>query len=290
MVTHTAQDISALTAYLVRRNQPRPCRLVAPGSDTLAMLLHRYPFLYNQIKASQQDYVASEQFQQRMQAKFEIRLSRYMIEKTRRSASDERSDLLTALPIINPTLLSDFGVKTSLERFTGAVWGTETHRDLAHRFLAETQADSFGAFKQHLYSYLIASLPVTDRTQRFKEQLRIRLESFMEEQNDQTLNSFLVQVTCRNLIKFLTVEGEQNLQHHTLIDLVSNLNPFLVAELLLRIMLLCPQSRTHLDRRLALLFNHYGSFAQSELRWFIQLLEYVNLGYCTNFGTVVLPR
>jgi hypothetical protein len=294
MVTTLAQDVSALTAYLVRRNNTlQHCPVldqIAPPNNTLATLLHRYPSLYRDINPGRQPVTEMEHLQQSAQTQFEIRLSRYMIEQMRRSQLPSRSNLSLAIADLpNPTLLSDFGLRMALQRFTGHVWGTESHKDLARRFLAQTQKNTFGAFKQNLYTYLIAAIPAAYRMQKFNQGLLKRLEGFMPENNDQPLNPFLLTATCRNLFKFFTVENAKNLNHHTLIDLVSNLNPFFVAELFLRLLLLCPQSRVHLDKRMALLFKHYSTRPQHEVSWLIQLLEYLNLAYSTNFGTVSLP-
>ncbi len=291
MVTHVAQDVSALTQYLVRRNNtPSSCPLLesmAPNPSKLAALLHRYPLLYRNVSTGQSSTAAVELVQQRMQAKLEIRLSRYMVEQLRRSQPQPRQSLSS--PISNPTWLSDFGLRTALKRFTGNVWGTQTHKELARRFLAQTQKATFGDFKQDLYAYLIAAIPAAYRMQKFNQRLLKRLENFMPENNAQLMNPFLLTATCRNLFKFLTVENAKNLNHHTLIDLVSNLNPFFAAELFLRILLLCPQSRVHLDKRMALLFKHYANHSQHEVSWLIQVLEYLNLAYSTNFGTVLRP-
>jgi hypothetical protein len=283
MVTALAQNISALTAYLDRRNNQPACPLLqsmAP-SNTLAALLHRYPLLFRGMITPPSATV--EQLQQRVQAKVEIRLSRYVIGQMR------RSQLTSATAPANPTLLSDFGLKTALQRFTGNVWEIGSHKDLARQFLRQTAKSSFGDFKQSLYDYLIAAIPASYRMQKFNQKLLQRLTNFMPEHHDQPLNTFLLTATCRNLFKFLTVENSQHLSHHTLIDLVSNLNPFFVAELCLRILLLCPHSRVHLDKRMALLFKHYATRPQLEVNWLIQVLEYLNLAYATNFGALTLP-
>jgi hypothetical protein len=112
----------------------------------------------------------------------------------------------------------------------------------------------------------------------------------MPENHNQPFNSFLLTATCRDLFKFLTVDNAKNLNHDILLDTVNQLSPFFVAELLLRILLLCPQSRVHLDKRLAIVFIHYANAEQHETNWLIQLLEYLNIAYCTNLGSVVIPR
>jgi hypothetical protein len=281
MVTLMVQDTCQPPTH---RRSPNQCPvfkwLIAPP-NTLVRLLYRYPYLYKNTVA-QPDPIAVERLQQYMQTKFEIQLSRY---------TAARSDQMIAPSTIsNPTLLSHYGVSTALRHFTDRVQGTATQKDLAHRLLAATSQWTFGTFKQHLYNYLIAGIPADQRVQKFNQQLRQRLDHFMPENHNQPFNPFLLTATCRDLFKFLTVDNAKNLNHDVLIDTVNQLSPFFVAELLLRILLLCPQSRVHLDKRLAIVFIHYAKAEQHETNWLIQLLEYLNIAYCTNLGSVVIPR
>jgi hypothetical protein len=285
MVTLLAPDTCPTLTHRHRSRAHCPAlKHITASPNTLVRLLYRYPYLYKNTIA-QQDPIAVERFQQHMQTKFEIQLSRYV------AAQSSRSDQIIAPnSVSNPTLLSHYGVSTALHHFTDRVQGTATQKDLAHRLLAETPQWTFRTFKQNLYSYLIAAIPADQRVQKFNQKLRQRLDHFMPDNHNQPFNRFLLTATCRDLFKFLTVANAKNLNHHVLIDTVSQLSPFFVAELLLRILLLCPQSRVHLDKRLAIVFIHYANAEQHETNWLIQLLEYLNIAYCTNLGSVVIPR
>jgi hypothetical protein len=314
------QDISALTIYLDRRRKANGmCPIVGcanPRPKTLAALLHRYPFLYKRQYAKNQNAKNQnaknqnpeaikqveqvEELRQRMQKRFEIRLSLYVIEQMRRSkfgpieteptptSTADRTDNRTDSPH-NPTLISYVGIIAGLQRFTSKVWATESHKDLAQRFLRQTRHNTFGTFKYNLYIYLMASIPKRYSSSHFPDQLWHCLENLMPERRDQPIDRFLLTATCRKLFQFLTVESAKNLDHYILIDLVSNIDPLHVVELLLRILLLCPHSHVHLDKRMRILFEHYADRDQTDVRWLIQLLEYLNLAHSTNFGSVILP-
>jgi hypothetical protein len=296
MVTVIEQETSALAAYLARRNTPRQCPALSgmsPNLPTLAALLPRYPFLYRHTTSTNHMQKADvEPLQQKMQAKFEVQLSRFMIEQMRRSQAPYQAvapgqATRTQTTQKNPTRLSYFGIQKALQRFTAPVWGTESHADVARRFLAQTQKNTFFEFKQNLCAYLLASLPTA--MHKFSHQLQQRLDGYLPENDDQPMNPFLLTATCRNLFQFLTVENAKKMDHYVLIDLVGHLNPFCMAELFLRILLLCPHSRVHLDKRMALLFKQYAHQPQAEVTWLIQLLEYLNLVCSTHFGKVTVP-
>lgn len=278
-------ESTALQSYLTRRNRAKVCPALEQMDRTgnsLQSLLHRYPFLFKTLcqARGKTTVEAIEQIQTASQRRFERQLSRHVIAQMQAQRQ----------PLPNPTRLSQFGLQIALDRFTGNIWGRETHRDLADRFLRQARQETFKQFKRNLHSYLMASIPNNASSQSFSHQLHQSLENFLSDQNDQQLNTFLLTATCRHLFKFLIVEGSHNLEHKRLVNLVHSLNPFTIAELCLRILLLCPRSQCHLDKRLALLFQHYAQQPQTEINWLIQLLEYMNLAYATQFGQVRLPH
>jgi hypothetical protein len=277
-------ESTALQSYLTRRNRAKVCPALEQmdRGNTLQNLLHRYPLLFKTLCQARGKTTAEaiEQLQATTQQRFERQLSRHVIAQMQAHKQQ----------VPNPTRVSQFGLQIALDRFTGNVWGRETHKDLADRFLRQAHQETFASFKRNLHSYLMASIPNNASSQSFSHQLHHSLEKFLCDQNDQQLNTFLLTATCRHLFKFLIVEGSHNLEHKRLLNLVHSLNPFTVAELCLRILLLCPRSQCHLDKRLALLFQHYAQQPQTEINWFIQLLEYMNLAYATQFGQVRLPH
>jgi hypothetical protein len=278
-------ESTALQSYLTRRNRAKGCPALEQmdRSNTLQSLLHRYPFLFKTLCLARGKTTpeAIEQLQTTTQNRFERQLSRHVIAQMQAQRTQQ---------VPNPTRVSQFGLQIALDRFTGNVWGRETHRDLADRFLCQARQETFANFKRNLHSYLMASIPNNASSQSFSHQLHHSLDKFLANQNAQQLNTFLLTATCRHLFKFMIVEGSHNLEHKRLLNLVHSLNPFTVAELYLRILLLCPRSQCHLDKRLALLFQHYAQQPQTEINWFIQLLEYMNLAYATQFGQVRLPH
>ncbi len=278
-----AATATALTAYLAQRKPMPTCPLLVGTEDhTLNQLLHRYPFLFKTLCIAKGNTAIEQidRLQQASQKRFEVNLSRHVI------AQLQGKKCPTAP---NPTRLNRYGLGIALSRFTGQVWGRETHRNLADRFLAQAKQESFAAFKQNLHSYLMAAVCLGHGAQSFDRELRHALNTYLPDQNNQPLNTFLLTATCRHLFKFLVVENSSNLSHTRLLGLVHNLNPFTVAELFTRLLLLCPRSQCHLDKRLALLFRHYSQQPQTEVNWLVQLLEYMNLAYATQFGHLRLP-
>ncbi|HEY9726328.1 MAG TPA: AAA-like domain-containing protein [Chroococcales cyanobacterium] len=261
----------------------------------LGELITRYPYLYTHCLLSEGSSVESQQtirqLQFQRQRQMEINLSRYAAYLVRQLA--RQSDPTPATPIIqpvkNPTLLSDRELFFSLQQFVGKVEGSSTYRDLAQGFLAHTcKTPSYLTFKKGLYEYLIASIEAEYGKHKFNYRLYEKLTNTFPQCDSQKVNNILLMQTCRQLFNFLVVESTQRPEHFVFVDLISNLGPVQTTGLLLKIVLLSHQVKPDLERRFAILFNHYESQVVDEIRWLVKSLENLNVALITNFGNVDL--
>lgn len=276
-------------------------RLFGPGHGTpiiqspLGELITRYPYLYTHCLLSEGSSVESQrtiqQLQFQRQRQMEINLSRYAAYLVRQLA--RQSDPTSATPIVqpvrNPTLLSDRELFVSLQQFVGKVEGSSTYRDLAQGFLTHTyKAPSYLTFKKGLYEYLIASIETDYGKHKFNYRLYEKLSNTFPQCDSQKVNNILLMQTCRQLFNFLVVESTQRPEHFVFVDLISNLGPVRTTGLLLKIVLLSHHVRPDLEKRFAILFNHYESQVVDEIRWLVKSLENLNVALITNFGDVDL--
>ncbi|MGA0200966.1 MAG: hypothetical protein ACO3NK_17950, partial [Prochlorotrichaceae cyanobacterium] len=91
------------------------------------------------------------------------------------------------------------------------------------------------------------------------------------------------------VLNYLVVESPRRVEHFTFIDLLSNLGPMLTTGVLLRVVLFCKKVKPYLEKRLGILFNHYGKTTSNNVLWLVKSLENVNLALSTNFGSISLP-
>lgn len=54
--------------------------------------------------------------------------------------------------------------------------------------------------------------------------------------------------------------------------------------LILKIVLVCRQTKRELEKRLAVLFGHYSNFERPQVVWLIESLENMNIAFSTHFG------
>ena len=108
------------------------------------------------------------------------------------------------------------------------------------------------------------------------------------DRDDKKVDDFLIVRTCSNLFNFMVVDPSAGRQHFVFVDLINNLGAVLTTGLLLRVLLICHKVRPFLERRFALLFNHYETSASDTVSWLVQVLENINIALSLNFGRVDL--
>jgi len=257
------------------------------STKPLISLIRRYPFLYdhclmNQDSSSEQQQTV-RQIQTEVRRQFEANLSQYLIYQVRRSGSPEK--LLQ--PTKNPTLLSDHELWGALKQFVGKAEGNFSYRDLAQKFLLHTrQVQSYQAFKDDFYQYLVSSVDSKYGRCRFNNQLHQYLKNISAQSNSQKFSDFLFVRTCSQILNFLVVDSPQQPEHYVFVDLATNIGTTATIGLLLKVVLVCRKVKPHSEKRFAILFNHYESQGQSELQWLVDCLENLNVAWSTNFGTV----
>ena len=257
-----------------------------PRNVPLETILHRYPYVYEHNLLTQDSTVEQRHtihaIRQEAQAKYDLDLSRYLA--YHRSSSYRE---VAVFPARNPTLLSDAHLNKALSQYVGRVDGRNTQRDLANCFLTYSKwTRSYSEFKGDLYDYLTLSMGSWFSGQRFGSRLSDRLHSTLSQYDDKPPTNALFQETCKSLLNFLVVEGPQNPEHTNFIDMLGNLGATLTISVLLKIILLCEQAKPWLERRFAILFNHYGDHPQTDVKWLVESLETLNVAMSTNFSNL----
>lgn len=265
----------------------------------LGRIIRRYPYLYEHCLLADESTLEQQHTIQRLQAQhqrqFELDLSQYVLYQVRCArAARQGSEQLIALqkriqPVSNPTLLDNYELAASVRHFTGKVENGNTYRDLAKGLRAQTSyGTSYGKFKRDLHQYLIASVDPGFGKRHFNQQLCNQLQNTFAELDHQPLNDFLMVRTCGQLMNMLVVENSRSLNHFTFIDLVGNMGPVSTTGLLLKVVLLCSKVKPYLEKRLAILFDHYESATQESVMWLVKVLENLNIAFSTNFGNATL--
>lgn len=260
-----------------------PAQIQQNGDRPLATLIRRYPYLYNHCLVGEdttpEDLRYIQDFQQKATQQFEINLSQYLTSEFRRAQGHHNIPLVK-----NPTLLSAEEVRTSIQHFVGKVDGRHTYRDLARQFEQRLQRlKSTRDFRDAFFHYLTDTTADLGRG-RFRQRFYQYLETLPLFQQPQSLNEFTIVRTCSQTLNYLVVDSAQNPNHLVFVDLLNNIGTAATIGLLLKVVLLSKKVKPYLEKRFAILFNHYQSFSRGKVRWLVNCLEHFNIAHVTHFG------
>lgn len=170
----------------------------------------------------------------------------------------------------NPTILGDEVVDLIQQILQKR--GSFSYASLAKIFLSQTQQLCYSDFKQSLLNYLLFSLDQPSLSNTIKTQLAKQLEFLYETYQENPLDNHLLLRTCNRVIDYLTTTNHKK-PSALFILLATQDNALTLAILLLKIVLLCPSTYTHLECCIAKLIQHYESLAESDCKWLIRFLE-----------------
>ena len=272
--------------------------------EPLRTLIPRYPYLYQHclitLDNSYEHQEAIKKMQRQKQKKFEIDLSHYITHQIRhgvtttsnfQSSSFTESSWENTNKIKNPTLLNDRELLSATRQFVGKVENGKSYQDYAKSFLIYTkQPQSYSSFKKIFYQYLSTSFNVGSRyvKDHFKRELYNQLKNTMSHNDNKKLNDFLVMRTCNKILGFLVVESTKKPEHFFFDNLISNIGSIATTSLLLKIVLVCYKVKSYLEKRFAILFNHYERSTRESVKWLVKVLENLQVAFSTNFGKVDL--
>jgi len=264
------------------------------GSKQIGTLIRRYPYLYEHCLLSEDSSYEHQQtvrqIQARVEHKFECDLSQYVTYQVRQAEQNRHPDASGAVrliqPVPNPTLLTDRELGFALKQFVGKVEGNQTYRDLAHRFVTQSNhIPSYKVFKDDLYEYLTTSIDSAYGKRQFNNRLYSQMKNILPDNDFKKPNEFLLVRTCSQLLNYLVVESSQRPNHFVFVDLITNLGATFTTGLLLKIVLICRKVKPYLEKRFSILFNHYESSTRDGVPWLITSLENLNIAFSIHFGT-----
>lgn len=156
--------------------------------------------------------------------------------------------------------------------------GPFSYANLAHIFIKQTENLNYRFYKRSLSNYLVFSVKNQKVVNLFNKNLAAKLELVYEDRNEEIINNALILRTCNRVIEFLTTENRQE-PSELFVLLLSQENPLTLVVVLLKIILVCPNSRTHLEACIAALIDYYKKYPESECQWMIYFLELFNITF-----------
>ena len=206
----------------------------------------------------------------RLKDKFKFDLAMY----TAHSQSPIAKDTKRTHP--NPTGLGEEVLR--LIKAIVAKRGPFSYANLANIFIKQTESVNYKFFKESLEKYLIFSVVNKSFVSLFQKTLSEKLGSLYENYHEEIVNDGLILRTSNRIIEYLTTEESQK-PSPLFALLLSQGNPLTLVVILLKIILISPNSRTHLETCIAIIIKYYQKYAESECRWVINFLELFNITF-----------
>lgn len=224
------------------------------------------PFLlapqYVDVSNSVEQREAARIFSQQLKEQFKFELAMY----TSRSQSVAFKDRIYH----NPTLLGDEALR--LIKVILVNRGSFSYPSLAYLFINQSQGITYKSFKESLTRYLFYSVEKTALIKIIRKKVTTRLETLYLDNDPEQFSNPLLLRTCNYLIKYLTLENSGKPSSIFRVFFAQG-NPLNLAILLLKLVLISPNSRAHLEVCLARLIHYYEDDKPEDCKWFINFLE-----------------
>jgi hypothetical protein len=176
----------------------------------------------------------------------------------------------------NPTVLGDNVlrlIKTIVQKR-----GQFSYANLANIFISQVRQLTYKEFKQSLQKYLIFSVENTEFTRTLCIKLTEKLETLYADYDSEIINDALILRTCNRVIEYLTTENRKN-PSSLFVLLLSQGSPMTLVIVLLKLILICKNARTHLEAQIAELIRYYADFPEDECWWIVSFLEIFNVTF-----------
>lgn len=225
---------------------------------TSFLLVPQYADVNNPIEQREAAQVLSQQLKNR----FKFDLAMY----TARSESAIPKEEVPE----NPTALGD-GVLRLVKKIVIQI-NSHKQYNVSRLFLKQVENLQYCDFKPALQRYLIFSVDKDRALLVFNEKITEKLNGLFTDKDEEIINDFLLLRTCNRLIDYLTTENRKD-PAYLFILFLSQGNTITLVIVLLKIVSISPNSRIHLEERIAKLIQYYMSQPVEDSAWVINFFE-----------------
>ncbi len=258
--------------------------------------LPRYTYLYNYFLPQELELNHLRKYiqtlQENRQKNFEIQLSKHIIYRFRlkqvakmKLLSKGAGKIITKAN--NPSLLSERAFRIALQQYLGQVDHGGTILQRSQRFVIDNSSrSSFQVFKQDLHRFLTNNIKPRNSNYDFSQKLKQKLDDAFFQSDRKPLNDTLILQTCRQLYSFLITDTHSAADSNKLTNLIINLGTAQVMIILIKIVLICPESKSNLEKKIALITSYYQLNAIQEIPWLFKTLEHLLMAFSIYFGNI----
>ncbi|MEH1958068.1 hypothetical protein [Nostoc sp.] len=176
----------------------------------------------------------------------------------------------------NPSILGDQALR--LIKAIVLKRGVFSHENIAHIFIKQTENQTLKEFKINLEKYLFFSVENQESVEILQQQFTEILSLWKKDYNQETITKELFLRTCNRVIDCLTIENGEE-PSSVFILLINQGHSLTLVIILLKIILICKNSRRHLETRIAHLIRFYEKYSEEECKGVINFMEIFNITF-----------
>lgn len=183
--------------------------------------------------------------------------------------------------VVNPTGLGDGALR--VVKLLVQSMRRHGYASAANLFLTQTRGLTYEGYKRSLKKYLTFAVP--DLGDKPHQRLCDAIDGLYGHRDEEPLTDALHLQTCQRVIALLTTENYQD-PSRLFVLLLSGGHGLTLVLLLLKVAILCPSARSHLDLCVAKLLRHYGAIDEAECRWVVHFFEMFNVAFAIHSNTI----
>ncbi|MFN6460923.1 MAG: hypothetical protein RMZ41_003620 [Nostoc sp. DedVER02] len=211
---------------------------------------------------------AARKLSKQIKEKFKFELAMYI--------ARSQSPVSSATRYKNPSVLGDQALR--LIKAIVLKRGVFSHENIAHIFIKQTQNQTLEEFKINLEKYLFLSVGKQESVEAWKQQFITILSSWKKDYDREFVTKELFLRTCNRVIDCLTIENGKEPSSLFLL-LITQGHALTLVIILLKIILICKNSRRHLETRIAHLIRFYENYPEEECKGVINFMEIFNITF-----------
>jgi hypothetical protein len=176
----------------------------------------------------------------------------------------------------NPTSLGDnvlFLIKKIIVKK-----GYFNHKNLANIFTKQITGLSYQDFKVALIQYLLFSLDIEKEYKTFARQMKKYILNLYPEYNEEDGDESLILRTSNRIVDYLTKDNN-DFPSERFVSLICQGHQLTLAIIFLKLILICPNGRMHLEKRIAELIKYYQKIPETDCEWAIHFFEVFNITF-----------
>ncbi|MGJ5632255.1 hypothetical protein [Nostoc sp. CALU 1950] len=211
---------------------------------------------------------AARRLSKQIKDKFKFELAMYIARSQSAVSSTTRYK--------NPSVLGDQALR--LIKAIVLKRGVFSHENIAHIFIKQTQNQTLEEFKINLEKYLFFSVENQESVESWRQKFADNLSLWKKDYNQEIITKELFLRTCNRVIDCLTIENGKE-PSSLFILLINQGHSLTLVIVLLKIILICKNSRRHLETRIAHLIRFYEKYSEEECKGVINFMEIFNITF-----------